>query len=439
MASIYEAVKRWVQINTTTPNAKEIRAGNVYFTGRHIYSFGSHFEMARAIHGPKGFEFFLVNGDRFSNTTNRHQAEVRNAILRAGAASITIPFSALDAAGIDKDTVEPLDVSQDRTEHIEHVSYERPEGSVWKTEPVMEYVPLPAEEVAELIARRAELDLADWNRRQGWAKAEDASSSMIAWAEANAEPPAAPTVDDFSSYDLRRYQQTSTRQVLYLNGRSWQSIQVVEQGEGLPPTYEWETTRHWLGESLIRATVSTDVRITCEPCAGTGTVMRFAFITPQRKCDECWGNGSRAAVKKRRAKFLSGFDRNERRASYFFCEMPRTRAVTIEDAINALKPDTVKLAEQMGRHVHRQGDIFAVELTGMTKRALRKSGAVFTRRGTLFGTNHEATETAVLPNGTTLARGCLYHNPGFRAADHARVNLGGGWKVIVKNTVPLTA
>ena len=48
--------------------------------------------------------------------------------------------------------------------------------------------------------------------------------------------------------------------------------------------------------------------------------------------------------------FLSGFDHNERRPSYFLCELPPgCTAGTLAEAYEALKPDGVRLAEQMGR------------------------------------------------------------------------------------------
>ncbi len=75
----------------------------------------------------------------------------------------------------------------------------------------------------------------------------------------------------------------------------------------------------------------------------------------------------------------------------------------------------------------------------VTKRDLAKAGAVFTPRGDIFRTNHQATELAILPDGTHVARGALRHVPENRAPDHARVGLGKQFHVLVKNTVPLGA
>jgi len=87
--------------------------------------------------------------------------------------------------------------------------------------------------------------------------------------------------------------------------------------------------------------------------------------------------------------------------------------------------------------VRRQGEIFAVPLSAqVSKRTLRMAGAGFVRSGNLLGTNHEATEVARMPDGTTIARGTLHHRPPWRRPDHARVRLDRrNWHVVVKTTV----
>jgi hypothetical protein len=116
----------------------------------------------------------------------------------------------------------------------------------------------------------------------------------------------------------------------------------------------------------------------------------------------------------------------------------RFKGTTVEEAYQALKPETVVLAEAMGREVKRQGDIFAVPAPSVTKRELRAKGARFEKRGQLLKTNHVATEVAYLPGGLTMARGTLYHAPERRRPDHARRTIGSEWHIIQKNTVPVT-
>lgn len=120
---------------------------------------------------------------------------------------------------------------------------------------------------------------------------------------------------------------------------------------------------------------------------------------------------------------------------------------TVEDAYAALKPLEVVKAGYTETPVTRQGDVFAVE-TLYTTGELKSMGARILKRtdalkadvsGTvarvdelkreairLHGTNHEASEVATLPDGRMFARGCLYHNPDRRRADHARRRIGNG-------------
>lgn len=114
--------------------------------------------------------------------------------------------------------------------------------------------------------------------------------------------------------------------------------EVREVGPGL---YEWHVGRHWLGDAVFAAR---------------------------------WHGETR------RVKWLSSFDRNEPRPLYFLCQLPPTRATTYDEAIEALKPDTVVMAEAMGREVERQGDIFAVPMPGLTLDDLKAQGGRMARR-----------------------------------------------------------
>lgn len=168
--------------------------------------------------------------------------------------------------------------------------------------------------------------------------------------------------------------------------------------------WEYRASRHQLGEALVRATYRTR----------TGRNVK--------------------------ALFLSGFDAQETRPLYFFCQMPKSarNCTTVAEAYEALKPELVLEAERAGRAVFRQGDIFAAE-TLADKRGLRKRGATFEKRGNLLGTNHEATEVARLGN-LTYARGVLWHRPAGRQPDHKRVSMGNrkSWFLVAKNTVPVS-
>jgi hypothetical protein len=194
-----------------------------------------------------------------------------------------------------------------------------------------------------------------------------------------------------------------------------------------------------LGESLISADVRYRRMGKCATCHGTGEITStWSGHTETNVCYTC--RGTRRSLQwafRRGVKFLSGFDHNETRRSYFFSELPKTDATTVAEAYAALKPVAVAYAEEVGRDVRRQGDIFAIE-TAFATSDLKRRGATITKRAPLLRTNHTATQVATLPDGTTFARGCLYHDPGGRNPDHARVKLPADWCLIVKNTVPVT-
>lgn len=185
----------------------------------------------------------------------------------------------------------------------------------------------------------------------------------------------------------------------YVSSRS--NWPIAELHDGL---WHWETTRHWLGDSTFRARA----------------------------------NG-------RRRRFLSSFDYQEAQPLYFLCELPRSsKAETVEQAYEDLKPQSVKDAEAAGLLPTRQGDMFAIptELTTKQVKLLtphRKGRIVKRPKRGLLGTNHTASEVMFATHGRVYARGLLYHAPGeHRPPDHARRKMGDGktWHLLVKNTVP---
>ena len=434
MASYCDNIDRWIQhclYDGTKPNLK----GKIIFHGDRIYSYGTHFEMARVLRDRKGdATAFLINGDRWGQTTDRHQREVRSAIARTSKPRVIIPYSALDSAGVTLDSIEIIEVTKDRRETKQHVSLSMPEGACWVEEPIRKHVELPSNVLAERVATKNAKEVESFEMKRQWAQ-----QGLSAWKHLLA-PDAKPrefTIDDLQHYERHEVRTTGTERVLYKNHRVV-DVAVNDNGQ---TEYRWETSRHWLGESLIRAKVPRPMFTSCKTCAGTGRTYPGA-PKPAKRCDSCDGLGGRRWRRNRNVLFLSGFDHNEYpRNVYFLCELPRgAKPTTVAEAYEALKPEAVQLAEQMGRSVHRQGDIFTIELRGVTKRQLRAQGARFEKRGQLFGTNHEATETAYLPNGTTLVRGTLWHNPAWRGPDHRRVTVGkSSWHIAIKNTVPIAA
>lgn len=398
MASYDEIATRWLDVALGKAGNKRNYSFRhdmrVFGEGNVLYSYGRHFPLVELLRDPDGEpRLLLLNGDNYSVSTTRHQGIARNVCARSGLPMVIIPFSAMEAAGIWRTTVDLVDVTADRHEEIKHRSLVRPEGSRWVTRDHCEYVDLTPEEIEAKIDARHALAVEEWTRGHSIPGA-----YWVQWQKENPKPPTRDSIV-LSEGAKREYRKTGEVQVLLRGLSKWATIDVSTNEDG-ETVYQWTTHRHWLGESLVRAQVT----------------------------------GGRTAY------FLSGFDMQERRPLYFFCELPQgVEPNTVADAYEDLKPQAVKLAEQMNRPVVRQGDIFAIALNRTTKRDLRKQGATFVKRGTLLNTNHVATETAHLPDGTTLARGMLYHAPQWREPDHARRKLPDGWCVAVKNTVPVAA
>jgi hypothetical protein len=132
--------------------------------------------------------------------------------------------------------------------------------------------------------------------------------------------------------------------------------------------------------------------------------------------------------------YISGYDHNEEPPLYFLARLPHAVS-TYDESIEALKPESVKLAEAQGIAVLRQGDMFAIQ-TDYTDADLREMGAKFAY-ARLYGTSHVVSDAARLPDGTVFGRGEMKHVPSNRRADHADLKLvPDSWYLIVKNTVP---
>lgn len=429
---------------------------SVWGRGDTLYSYGTHFPLVELLRDGKGNpRLFLLNGDRFSVTTARHQSVARNVVARVrdDVPSVVIPFAALDAAGIDHATLELVDDEPERHETIPHAVKT---GTRW---------PWAMDGVRYT-----------WRDETRWrATTQDEREAMKAAGEPYPpwqvnEPTGTRHVTRETSGQFPSWGVTADVPedvaVVALMAMAGCDVSGIDTA---PIVYRWNTYRHWLGESLIRARV------------------RYVSKTGNRR--------------HRWAFFLSGFDENERRPLYFLCELPRVPVppTTVREAYRDLMPETVKLAVAMGKDVKRQGDIFAIP-TELTTRQLKRMGATFGRKNhrirfadgepvdvygprlanryptdqerethpmdyiagighvihghqyvpkvatdldadtetaRLLGTNHVGTYVARLPNGTTLARGTMTHDPGFRGPDHSRVTLGNAWHVILKNTVPV--
>lgn len=450
------AIDRWYDIVTGRTTKGPLRASNIVVNGDLLYSYGTHFELARPLRDRKGeIQGFLLNGDSYSVTTSTHQSHVRSVLSREE--TVIIPHSALNSAGIDLETVQIVHVKPDTFTTTHHRTTERPPRSKWVDHPVYGTRRLTDDEVKEILDKRHQEAMAMHNRNvryrdEAVARGDKTMADMWNRTITREGPPLRP--DKLPDHEMtKRYVVRHDRR-LHRNGREWgDEVEVTTLPDGTLE-YSWDVQRHWLGEALVRARVTWTTRHECRWCQGTGWGIGPSWNRwdPSMQCMECRGFGNTTKVHHRWAYYLSGFDHEEARPLYFFAELPRgSKPATVAEAYEALKPDPVRLAEQMGRPIFRQGDIFGVP-TRMDAKALRAQGARIERRVTLnspkpgvtlpyvLGTNHTATEVAYLPNGVTLARGTMYHDPSGRRPDHARRRIGDGksWHVVIKNTVPVS-
>ena len=122
---------------------------------------------------------------------------------------------------------------------------------------------------------------------------------------------------------------------------------------------------------------------------------------------------------------------------YFLAELHvDSPPASVEEALNALKPEVVREAESRGTYVRRQGEWFAVPTKRMTSELLAdvaRGVAVFRERHVLGKSGHHELEEAVIykagpRKGEVYARGVLRHTNG----EHRELSLGTlRWHLIV--------
>jgi hypothetical protein len=404
-----------------------LRGCNVSAQGDVINSYG-WWEMARIIRTRTGEpNFWLINGDRYSPSTSQHQSQVRAAIEGSSLPRIIIPYTALAAAGIERDAILPIEIRADR--FIEHRHS------------------IPAD--FAMPALRPQKMGSEARCEKGELRVHDVKFSVTHWSR-------------YYDYELQAFADVDETSY-YINGCE---ARLVDDH------WHWETRTHFLGDSLFSARVveQRDRPATPEEIelseyserwaeayreAGwpardtlehTAIIERLGpephdSVVTHKRADGDYMVRERI---ERRVRFLSSFDYNERIPLYFLCELPRGKVETVEEAYELLKPRLVKMAEAGGIEVTRQGDIFAVptELTTKEVRRLTPHGnGQIVKRPAVLGTNHEPSQVMFATGDRVYARGCLYHAPGeWRAPDHARRKMGDGktWHLLMRNTVPRT-
>ncbi len=124
---------------------------------------------------------------------------------------------------------------------------------------------------------------------------------------------------------------------------------------------------------------------------------------------------------------------------YFLAELPvDTQPASLDEALNALKPEVVREAEARGANVRRQGEWFAVPTMRLTSGLLEdvaRGLAVYRERHVLGRDGHHQLEESVIyragtHKGEVYARGVLRHT----GNEHRDLSLGTlRWHLIVHN------
>jgi len=329
---------------------------------------------------------FVLTGDRWRSPGWGHpsvQDSVRGAIARAapaiGADVLIVPFSALAGAGIDRATIRPLEI--------------RPDAN-WN-----EYERVPDEIDLDDLESAAASDIRDEayghdreviGRRYVW-RADGHSYSRSVYLRRFQWKAGGPGgyVDVDDPEPTSPYRDRSTK---------------CEPDPDRPGKWRAVLPQHRLGDSLFTAEVTTirrrrrhwTVADVVRSAVGCVAAERFELARYRTGARSDITPASRllAAVDvtapivetetvRRRRRFVSSFDRNERFPGlYFLATCPgSSRARTVESALEDLAPAAVHAAILRGRDVVRQGDIFAIatDLADETVYALARRRARLTQ------------------------------------------------------------
>ena len=267
-----DVATRWVERALGAPKSA-LKSRNLFDVGDAIQSYGSHFEVARLVRNRKGeASLWLVNGNRTTNTTNRHRAAVLSAIGRRGAGLpvVTIPHEVLGAAGIRRDSIELLDVLPDWwTTHVDTIperrvrrEYARSYGpSGWQNSLTGEFVEQSWGRGGRSTAPAITCEHMEHPRYRG----DDWEGYQQAVADYKVHLRARHGVwEEVGSSRGRR----NTGQVRFYLDQTHTELDLVDHDGEL--RYERTRHRHHLGGSLIRASYDVRVRVKCPDCAGTG-------------------------------------------------------------------------------------------------------------------------------------------------------------------------
>lgn len=125
MTTLSQIVARFAE-EAGKPDARLLRglSRNVFvspYSDRVLCSWTTTFPLAQIMPGDRGDRsWWLLNGDTYSLSTTNHQGLVREACAKTRLPMLIVPFSSLSAAGIDRETIEPVDIRDDQWREITH-------------------------------------------------------------------------------------------------------------------------------------------------------------------------------------------------------------------------------------------------------------------------------------------------------------------------------
>ncbi len=386
---VYNAFKRQTGFHTKGSIGREGDL-NLFYEGQVLFSFGRHFPMvvrcssaAEISKDTPGFGCgipYIINGDKYSVTTTRHQNEA----IRTFKPNVQIPFSALQEAWNWTLTRE---LELDKLEAKREELYAR----TWGIE-----ITLTRDELRQW-EETSGYNTAGWKYSLGMVNssfgvAQALSGRGNSEEMCNLEFALVDYCQDTWEYKLGK--DAPWKSAGEMTPEDWQlwerrGREDTERPASDPPKEELQQ-RHFLGSVLFR------LGNTC---------------------------------------FLSSFDEIDK-GNYFLCHIPGSPG-TVSAAYENLKPKEVQLGLGMGMNILRQGDWFFIPWRG--ERPNKSTEVKAHRLGGKYGTHVVSRARKVrLDEGdeVLLAQGCVTHEPtDGRRAEHRRLKLGDGktWWTPVKN------
>ncbi len=98
---------------------KNYHGSRIFAEGDILYSYGRHFPLA-VRRGEPGAEWYLLNGDKYSKSTSKHQGITYSVFSN----SPRVSFTALNAAGISYNSCKLIDFTKDEYEYAYHDNIE---------------------------------------------------------------------------------------------------------------------------------------------------------------------------------------------------------------------------------------------------------------------------------------------------------------------------